>query len=86
VLLSQVFVPCCRDAHSFAPLSYSAPAQAATIKGPWPILSSIARLKEWGMKTKESLLLLFIGLTIWILVTVYYAYRGPRVLETTDFR
>jgi hypothetical protein len=38
------------------------------------------------MKAKESALLFFLGLTIWFLGTVYYAYRGPRVLETTDVR
>ena len=38
------------------------------------------------MRAKESALLFFLGLTIWILGTVYYAYRGPRMLETTDLR
>ncbi len=38
------------------------------------------------MKAKESALLFFLGLTIWILGTVYYAYLGPRVLETTELR
>lgn len=38
------------------------------------------------MKVQESALLFFLGLTIWILGTVYYAYRGPHVLETTDLR
>src|SRR5438270_10691205 len=38
------------------------------------------------MKAKESALLFILGLTIWILGTVYYAYRGGRVLETTDLR
>jgi hypothetical protein len=38
------------------------------------------------MKLQESVLLLSLGLAIWIIGTVYYAYRGPRVLETTDLR
>jgi hypothetical protein len=38
------------------------------------------------MKVKESALLFFLGLTVWILGTVYYAYFGPRVLETTELR
>jgi Family of unknown function (DUF5367) len=38
------------------------------------------------MKRQETALLLFLGLTIWTLGTVYYAYLGPRILETTDFR
>src|SRR5438552_17119076 len=38
------------------------------------------------MKPKESALLFFVGLTIWVLGTVYYAYRGGGVLEPTDFR
>ena len=38
------------------------------------------------MKAKESALLFLIGLTIWILGTVYYGYRGARVLESTEFR
>jgi hypothetical protein len=39
-----------------------------------------------SMKPQESALLLFLGLTIWILGTIYYAYTGPRVLETTPLR
>jgi len=35
------------------------------------------------MKTQETALLLALGLTIWILGTVYYAYLGPHILETT---
>jgi Na+/proline symporter len=38
------------------------------------------------MDAKESVLLSFLGLTIWILGTVYYAYVGPNVLETTELR
>ena len=38
------------------------------------------------MDAKESVLLSFLGLTIWILGTVYYAYVGPKVLETTALR
>jgi len=38
------------------------------------------------MKAKESALLFFLGLTIWVLGTVYYGYRGAAVLETTDLR
>jgi len=35
------------------------------------------------MKRRETALLLFLGFTIWILGTVYYACLGPRILETT---
>jgi hypothetical protein len=38
------------------------------------------------MNLQESALLFFLGLTIWILGTVYYAYQGPHVLETTAVR
>lgn len=38
------------------------------------------------MKLQESTLLFFLGLIIWFLGTVYYAYRGPQVLETTELR
>src|SRR5258708_17545282 len=38
------------------------------------------------MKSRETVLLLCLGTTIWILGTAYYAYRGPRILETTDLR
>ncbi|HEY6307617.1 MAG TPA: DUF5367 family protein [Candidatus Angelobacter sp.] len=38
------------------------------------------------MKLQESALLFFLGLTIWVLGTVYYAYRGPHMLETTAVR
>ncbi len=35
------------------------------------------------MKMQECLLLLLLGLIIWILGTICYAYAGHRVLETT---
>jgi len=35
------------------------------------------------MKMPERMLLLSVGLVIWILGTIYYAYAGRRVLETT---
>jgi hypothetical protein len=35
------------------------------------------------MKMQECMLLLSVGLVIWILGTIYYAYAGRRVLETT---
>ena len=35
------------------------------------------------MKMPERMLLLSVGLVIWILGTIYYAYGGRRVLETT---
>ncbi len=38
------------------------------------------------MKTQECILLLSLGLAIWILGTIYYAYTGHRVLETTPAR
>ena len=38
------------------------------------------------MKIQESMLLLSFGLIIWILGTIYYAYAGHRVLETTPAR
>ena len=38
------------------------------------------------MKTQETVLLLFLGAGIWILGTVYYAYLGPYILETTPFQ
>jgi hypothetical protein len=39
-----------------------------------------------SMKLRESALLFSLGLTIWTLGTVYYAYRGPQVLETTNLQ
>jgi hypothetical protein len=38
------------------------------------------------MKMQESALLFFLGLAIWILGTIFYAYRGPHILETTQTR
>jgi hypothetical protein len=38
------------------------------------------------MKTQDSVVLFVLGLIIWILGSVYYAYRGPLVLETTSLR
>jgi hypothetical protein len=38
------------------------------------------------MKLEECMLLLLLGLLIWILGTIYYAYAGHRVLETTRLR
>ena len=38
------------------------------------------------MKIRECLLFLSLGLLIWILGTIYYAYTGHRVLETTAAR
>ena len=38
------------------------------------------------MKTRECMVLLLLGLAIWILGTIYYAYAGQRVLETTPAR
>ena len=38
------------------------------------------------MKIQECMLLLSIGLIIWICGTIYYAYTGHGVLETTQVR
>lgn len=38
------------------------------------------------MKTYDVALLLVLGLTIWVAGSVYYAYVGPIVLETTSTR
>ena len=38
------------------------------------------------MKMQQCLLLLLLGLLIWILGTVYYAYAGHGLLETTAAR
>ena len=38
------------------------------------------------MKTPDSILLFVLGFIVWILGSVYYAYRGPSVLETTSLR
>lgn len=42
--------------------------------------------KEIRMKLRESGMLLFLGLAIWVLGTIYFAYTGHRVLETTSAR
>ena len=36
------------------------------------------------MKTQECMLLLSLGLGIWILGTIYFAYAGHHVIETTS--
>ena len=38
------------------------------------------------MKPKDIVVLLALGLAIWIVGSIYYAYRGPAVLETTPQR
>jgi len=38
------------------------------------------------MKMQDGVLLFVMGLALWILGSVYYAYRGPRIFETTDLR
>jgi hypothetical protein len=38
------------------------------------------------MKIQECILLLSLGLILWILGTIYYAYAGHSVLETTPAR
>lgn len=38
------------------------------------------------MKLQDTALLLFLGLAIWVLGTIYYAYAGARVLESTPSR
>jgi uncharacterized membrane protein YdjX (TVP38/TMEM64 family) len=38
------------------------------------------------MKVQEGVLLLLLGLAIWLAGTVYYGYRGARILETTAVR
>jgi Family of unknown function (DUF5367) len=38
------------------------------------------------MKTQTCIVLFVLGLLIWVLGTVYYAYRGALVLETTSTR
>jgi hypothetical protein len=47
----------------------------------WYIDSPEARMKQ-----ADVLLLLAVGLIIWIAGTIYYAYRGPAILETTALR
>lgn len=41
---------------------------------------------ESFMNWKDGALLFLLGLAIWILGTIYYAYRGHHVLETTAAR
>jgi hypothetical protein len=38
------------------------------------------------MKGQEVALLLWLGLIIWVLGTIHYAYQGPVILETTSLR
>ncbi len=38
------------------------------------------------MKTPDSIFLLALGSIFWVLGSVYYAFRGPSVLETTSLR
>ena len=38
------------------------------------------------MRIQECMLLLSLGLVIWILGTIYYAYSGRGILETTPVR
>jgi hypothetical protein len=38
------------------------------------------------MKTQNCIVLFVLGLLIWVLGTVYYAYRGALILETTSLR
>jgi hypothetical protein len=38
------------------------------------------------MKTQDTIILSVLGLVIWVLGSVYYAYRGHNVLESTSLR
>jgi hypothetical protein len=38
------------------------------------------------MKGHDVALLLLLGLVIWVVGTIYYANRGPAILETTNLR
>lgn len=38
------------------------------------------------MSRKQGAQLFFLGLAIWVIGTIYYAYAGPRILETTAVR
>jgi hypothetical protein len=38
------------------------------------------------MKGQDVVLLLVLGLLIWLFGTIYYAYRGPVIFETTNAR
>jgi hypothetical protein len=42
--------------------------------------------EEIRMKRLDVALLLLLGLIIWIVGTIYYANRGPAILETTSVR
>jgi hypothetical protein len=42
--------------------------------------------EEKKMKSSDVAYLLFFGLAIWIIGTVYYQFRGPVVLETSSAR
>jgi len=38
------------------------------------------------MSLQNRIILFALGLLIWIVGSIYYAYRGPQVLETTQLR
>ena len=38
------------------------------------------------MKRNDVTFLLVVGFVIWLAGTIYYAYRGPAILETTKIR
>ncbi len=38
------------------------------------------------MKIQDCMVLFVLGFMIWVLGSIYYAYRGPSVLETTSLR
>ena len=38
------------------------------------------------MKRNDVALLIVLGFVIWLAGTIYYAYRGPAILETTRIR
>jgi len=38
------------------------------------------------MNLQEGTFLFFVGLGLWIVGTIFYAYRGAQVLETTELR
>jgi Family of unknown function (DUF5367) len=38
------------------------------------------------MKAQDCVVLFVLGFLIWVLGSVYYAYRGPLVLETSNLR
>jgi len=41
---------------------------------------------RYGMNQRDIVLLLALGLAIWVAGSIYYAYRGPAILETTAVR